>query len=490
MPAYRPAASVRRNAVLSLTAQLFSAAVTAALTIYLARELGPDQFGVFSLALAVASTLLLFSEFGVSTAAARFVAEHRAEHREVAEVLASALRLKLFLAGIVCTGLFLLAGPIASAYDEPDLTWALRAMAIALFGQNLMGLYGVAFVAMARATYDLRIVVVKSLLEGAATVALITISATAAQAAFGRAVGYGIAGLFALALSARVLGSRSVDPRIRGRFHLRRIAAYAGALFIIDGAFALFSQIDVLLIGAILTATAAGLFQAPLRLVNFLSYPAQALSNAVAPRLAARPGEEREIEPFRSALRYTILFQAMLVAPLVVWAGPIVDLVLGPDYSESAEVMRGLAPFVFLLGIGNLLSLGVNYLGEARRRVSLALACLAVNVAIDLVLIPDIGIVGGAIGTDVAFFLYVAGHVWICRDMIDLPLRPLLLSLGRATVAALAMAGLLLALGTSGISWPELFAGGAVAVLVYVAGLLLLRETTIAEIRSLLPQRD
>ncbi len=485
----RPAASVRRNAVLSLASQLFSAAVTAGLTIYLARALGPDQFGIFSLALAIASTMLLFSEFGVSTAAARFVAEHRAEHHEVAGVLASALRLKLFLAGIVCGGLFLLAGPIASGYDEPDLVWALRAMAIALFGQNLMGLYGVAFVAMARATYELRIVVVKSLFEGAATVVLVTISATAAEAAFGRAIGYSVAGLFAVVLSARLLGSHSVNPRVSEHLDLRRIAAYAGPLFVIDGAFALFSEIDVLLIGAILSATAAGLFQAPLRLVNFLGYPAQSLSHAVTPRLAARPGESREVEPFRAALRYTILFQAMLVAPLVVWAGPIIDLVLGPDYGESAEVLRGLAPFVFLLGVGTLLAMGVNYLGEARRRVPLALACVGVNLAIDLVLIPDIGIIGGAIGTDVAFSIYVAGHVWICRDMIDLQLRPLLLTLGRATVAALGMAGLLLALGTSGISWLELLAGGAAAVLAYVAALIVIRETSFAELRSLLPRR-
>ena len=56
-----------------------------------------------------------------------------------------------------------------------------------------------------------------------------------------------------------------------------------------------------------------------------------------------------------------------------------------------------------MVGVGPLLALSVNYLGEARRRIPLALAAVAVNAVLDAILIPKIGIVAGAIGSDIAF---------------------------------------------------------------------------------------
>ncbi len=476
--------NIARNAALALTGQLVTAAVTAGLTLYLARALGPDEFGVFSLALAIASTLVLVSDFGVSQSAARFAAEHREQPDQVAEVLASALRLKLWLAGGVCVALALLAGPIADAYDQPTLAWALRAMAVALYGQNLMGLYGGAFVALARVDLDLRIVLVKSLVEAAATIALVLATAGAAEAALGRAAGFVVGGALAVALGARLLGRQAIGLGAPQRVSTRRIAGYAGALFVIDGAFALFQQIDVLLIGAILTASAAGLFQAPLRLITFLGYPAQAMANGVAPHLAGPP-EIRRVGPFEAALRYTLLFQVALVPPVLVWADPIVELLLGSEYTESAGVLRALAPYVLMLGVGTLLAYSVNYVGEARRRVPAAIASITVNFVIDLVLIPEIGILGGAVGTDVAFGIYTLAHLWICKRVLDVALRPLAMTLVRGLLAAAAMAAVLALFGTADVGVPALLGGGALGLVVYVAGLLALRETSFAEVSHL-----
>ncbi|HEX7060003.1 MAG TPA: flippase [Solirubrobacterales bacterium] len=477
--------SITHNTLFQLAMQLFGATVTAGLTIFLARVLGPDQFGILALALSVAGLLLLPSDFGVAQSASRFAAEHRDNREEVAEVVASALRIKLYLASAITIALILAAGPIASAYNEPELVWPIRAMALTLLGQNIMGLYGSVMSAIGRSAEAFRLTVLKSIVEAIATVTLVLIVAGATEASLGRAIGFLAGGVFSFVLGARVLGREALGIGIRERHSTRRIATYAGAIFIIDGAYALFQQIDTLLIGAMLTVSAAGLFQAPIRLISFLRYPAQSIANGVAPRLASRTGE-RTAEPFRRGLRYTIVFQAMLVAPVLVWAGPIINFLLGPAYAESADVLRALAPFVFLSGIGTLLSLGVNYLGEARRRMPIAIGTIAVNFAIDIVLIPKIGIVGAAIGTDIAFALYVAGHLWVCWRMIELPLRPLLVSAARSLLAAAVMAIPLLALGTDTVAVPLIFVGGLVSIAVYVAAIAVTREVPASEFRLVL----
>ena len=134
-------------------------------------------------------------------------------------------------------------------------------------------------------------------------------------------------------------------------------------------------------------------------------------------------------------------------------------------------------------GLGTLLSLGVNFLGEARRRLPIAIGAVVVNFAIDLILIPEIGIVGAAIGTNVAFAIYVGGHLWVCRRMIDLPLGPLGLSVLRSLLAAAAMAGVLFALGTDEVATPVLVGGLVASSLVYLAVVVALREVPLAELR-------
>lgn len=466
-----------------MATQLSSAVFTGALTLYLARALGAREFGIFSLAFGIGGVLLLPADFGVSGAAARFLAERRSSRAEVADVLLTATRIKLLVTGLVCAALFGLAGPIADAYGQSGLDWAIRGIAVSVFAQSLMLLYSWTTTALARAPLNLGIVVSESAVELGASVALVALGAGAAGAAFGRAIGYGVGAVVGGLVMFRVVGRRAHRAEGARRLEVRRLASYAGALLIVDGAFALFTQIDVLLIGGYIGAAAAGVFQAPARLTGFLTYPGMALAVGAAPRLAAEQPAGRQTAPFAQALRYLILLQAFLSAVALVWAAPIIDLLLGSKFHESADVLRALAPFIFLSGLAPLVSMGVNYLGEARRRVPIAVALVLVNAGIDVVLIPKIGIVGGAIGSDVAYAVYVPAHVWVARRMVSLPLRPLGGSFLRALVAAAAAAGVLALFGVSKVAVPLMVLGVICAAAVYLAVLFALREVGVADLR-------
>ena len=172
--------------------------------------------------------------------------------------------------------------------------------------------------------------------------------------------------------------------------------------------FAALTQIDILLIGAILGTSAVGIFQAPAKLITFLHYPGLALSAGVSPRLA-RGATAANVAAFSAGIRYLMVLQGLLVVPTIVWAGPITDLVLGEEFAESAQVMRALAPLTFLFGIAPIVSVAVNYMGEARRRIPIAIAALVANCIVSVVLLYEIGVVGSAIGADVAYLIYVPG---------------------------------------------------------------------------------
>lgn len=477
---------IARNTGFAFLAQVTTAIFTAALTIYLVRALGPEQFGLFALALAVGGMAITLADFGIPSSAARFLAEQRGDADAVARLLASALRLKLVAATIVAGALMAAAGPIADAYGEPGLTWPLRAIAISLWGQSLFTLCLNVFMALARISVNVRLIFVESAIETTASIALVALSGGAAAAAFGRALGYCFGGLVGAVVVVKLLGRATARPR-RADAHggSRAILRYALAMVVIDGAYVSYAQAGPLLIGAVLGATSVGLFAAPTRLITPLGYLGDSVASSVAPRQAANAREGQNVAAFNASLRWLIIVHAAMLAPLIVWSEPIVDLLLGRQFSESADVLRVLAPYVLLRGVSPLISKTVNYVGQAGRRIPIVLAALAISVAVNLALLESLGVVAAAIGTVVAYCVYVPAHLQICRKALHVPLRPLVRTVVRALLAATAMAAVLWLVGTGTLSAAQWLLGGAAAVAAYAAALVLSGEVSVAEIRRI-----
>lgn len=282
-PARATGDTIARSTGLAAVSQLSVAAFTAFLTLYLVRVLGPSEYGIFAVAVSVGALALLPSDLGISLSAARFIAERREEPTAAADILRDALRLKVVVGLVVSVALIVVAEPIAWIYGEPGLVWPIRAVSVAVFGQGLVLFFQRAFIALGRVAVGLRIVVSESAFEVGATVTLVMLGMGAGGAAFGRATGYLLGTLVAVVLTVRALGRRAVAGPGHVREAMRSIAGYAGALLVIEAAYTLFSQIDILLVGALLGPAAAGVFQAPVRLATFLGYPGLAIANGVAP---------------------------------------------------------------------------------------------------------------------------------------------------------------------------------------------------------------
>jgi O-antigen/teichoic acid export membrane protein len=460
--------SVSRNAAFAVATRLTTAAITAFVAIFLGRKLGPQVYGYFALAMSIGTVSQFLADLGITAATVRFLAERRDNRAAVTAVLGDALLLKAFAAVPVSVLLFVLAGPITDAFDAPGAEWALRGISIAVLAQGFF-LFGLAtFEALGRIAISLRAVAVESVVEGTSIVVLVLLGGGASGAAFGRAIGYTVGVGIAFGYVWRLVGRPRTGASDISGVRVRQILAYSGALLIVDALFRTFAQIDVLLIAAILGGgRAVGLFDLPMQMVWFLHYPAGAVSTAVAPRMARAPGTEPQVGTFTQAMRWITALQGIFLAPIIVWSEPIITTLLGQDYRESADVLQALAPFVLLSGPAMLVTVSVNYLGAARRRVPLAIAALGVNAAWDAIFLSKMGIVAGAFGTDLAYAIWVPGHLVLLRQLLDLPLRPIALDFVRAALAAGVACLPLLALGTDpGVV--VLVLGCAIACVVYL----------------------
>lgn len=478
-------ASITRNTLWALLAQATTSIFTAATTLVVVRLLGPDRYGVFALAFGLASITGLLAAFGVRHSLARFIAENRSDPAKCALLVRDSLRVVLVTAALSSAALFVAAPFIGSAYGDNALVWPLRGMAVSLFAETILGLYLSTFIALARLVVNVRLVFLESVAEAAATLGLVVVGMGAAGAAFGRAIGYGVGTAIALAAALHVVGrtSSSVRSGGNGGGHTKEILRYAIPLLVLEGLYGLYTRIDVLFIGALLSTTAVGVYSAPSRLLSPLGSVGQAVANSVAPRQTAA-GEGPRVDAFTAAVRWLVIFHAALMAPLVAWASPIVRLLLGKDYAESADVLRWLAPAVLLGGVLPLITTTVNFLGRAGQRVPIALGALAVNVCINITLLPRIGVVASAIATSTALFLYVPAHLRVCWKELGFPLSPMLLSALRALTAAAVMAAVLALIGgMNTLSLSGACLGSGLGLVAFTATLMLTREVAFADLR-------
>lgn len=482
--------TVVRGTLFALLAQLTTALFTAVLVLYLARALGSSGYGVFSLSLSVLAIAMLLADAAISHSAGRFMADARDDLPRVREVVAAAFRMKLVAALAVAGALALLADPIAGAYGIPGVEWPLRGIAVSLIFESMLLLWLAVFGSLRRQAVTARVIFVESLVEVTASVGLVALGAGATGAAFGRAAGYAVGAAVGAVLVTRLIGRlplRGTDASMRAE-----IRGYARPLFAINSTYTAFAALDVQLIAALLTSAAVGVFAAPLRLVVFLGYVGQSVANAVAPRMSlAAPGGP-DVRSFTAALRGLLILHVALAVGILVWAEPITDLLLGPQFEASDEVLRWFAPYLLLRGVSPLISTTVNYLGQAGRRLPIVLVSLAVNVAIDLALLRSMGPAAAALGTSVAYCIYVPAHLRLCRQAFPVALAPLARSMARALLAGAALAGLLLLLGTDSLGVLEWTAGLVLGPLVFVGVLLVTGELSrgeLAAVRSRLAAR-
>ena len=476
-------AGVARNTLVQLAAQIATLVFTSGLTLYLVRALGEAKYGIYSLAVSICGLMLFPAGLGLPLAVGRFLADHRLRPNELRHILRDGLRLQIPAAMVVSVGLFAASGAIADLYGRPLLGWPLRWAALAVFGQALFAFLTSVGSSVRRASLGLWMTIVESAVETGSAIALVLGGAGVAGATLGKFVGYVVATVFGMWAAWRLVGGR-VPERGSSPVSLRTLTRYAGVMFIVDVTWSAITQIDVLLIGAMLGVAAVGSFGAVLRVLTVLGYLGMAVSAGVAPRLSLADGDP-DIHSFQQALRYLILVQGIVIAPMIVWATPIVHLLLGSGYGGADRIMRTLTPFYFIASPASLITVAVTYLGEARRRVIVMLATLGVGLIATYVLIRVMGVLGAAVADDVIEVVYVGAHLWICTVIIDLDLRPVLWSTVRTVIASAAMGLILLVIGTSQLSVLGWIAGGLGGTAAFVATLLALGEVSIAEIRGL-----
>lgn len=485
--------SVSKKIIGGLKAQLVSEGVRVVanglVIVLLAREfLTPEEYGLLFLAISVFGVGLLFSQFGIAKSAARYVAEYReTDPGQVPHIVRTSLLYLVVTILLVGGTITLFHRQIANAIGEPALASLL-----------VFGLGYVAFETLRtylshilqgfnRITLSAAVGIVGNVGLITFILLFLTLGGGAVGALLGYIVGYGLACAAGLVVVFRLVGGYERANEV-GHDLRRRIIEYSVPLTATGGANVLYKQVDTILIGVFLTPVAVGYYTLAKQIADFVIAPASSLGFTVAPTYGehkASGDAAGAARIYETTFEYTVLLYIPAAAGLVIVAEPTVRFIFGADYLGAVPVIQVLSGFVVLQAIDKITNDGLDFLGRARARAISKGSTAILNVFLNLLLIPLIGVVGAAISTVFGFAIMVAVNVYIIHRELTLSLGRLARSTGLVCLVTAGMCGVVLFFAPyiTDVVW--LFAvvglGGAVwLVLSVLCGLLNPREVVSA----------
>ena len=363
---------------------------------YLVRVLGPEKFGLIAFAQAFTQYFVILTDYGFNLSATRQIAIHRDDSDEVSKIFSSVMTIKF---GLMLVS-FLVMSAIVLAVPKFHAEWLVYFVTfLSVLGNVLFpvwfyqGMEKMRYIAMLNIAAKLMGLIALFIFVQHKSDYLIAIGIQSSTNV--------VAGLLGL------MSFRRVSP-IRYAVPSRDVVVLAFKegwhVFISTAAISVYATSNTFILGLITNNTIVGYYSAADKLTKAVQSIFSPVHQALYPHISNLVAQSREVamDFIRRSLRWLGAIALVVSMLLFAFAGPLVMLLLGAQYTASVVLVRWMAFLPFIIMFGNvfgmqtMLPFGMNKLFS---RI-IVLAALA-----DLVYVMPLTYVYGAEGAAIAMLL-------------------------------------------------------------------------------------
>ena len=184
-------------------------------------------------------------------------------------------------------------------------------------------------------------------------------------------------------------------------------------------------RLDMFLVAYFLDVSAVGYYAIAVGIAERLWMIPNSLATVLFPRVAAIGGNSANHLTCKTS-RHTLILVFALSLPLIALAKPVILLLFGPAFLPSVKPLVFLLPGVIALSFAKILTSDLAGRGRPEFGALAAFVSLAVNIPLNLFLIPRWGISGAAFASTIAYalaslivtiaFAKISGSLW--RDIL------------------------------------------------------------------------
>ena len=394
---------ISRQSSVFFAGTIFTAATAYLFKVYLARKLGAEALGIYTLGMTIIGFLGIFNALGLPQSALRFVAAYRATGQlDLLRGLLVRGTLLLLFANLTLGGLVLVVGPWVAVhfYHTPELNPYLLLFALIMLtgamntwlGQVLGGYRDVA-----RRTLITNFI-------GSPLMMLFTIALVTAGYALRGYIWAQVASAVIVTVLLAVAVWRLTPREARGfsappaRLE-RQVISFSAAAFGISFLEFLMAQADKVMVGFYLNAREVGIYAVAAALVTFVPIVLQSVNQIFASTIAdlhARHDHQLLGRLFQTLTKWILGMTLPLAISIMIFAAPLMRI-FGPDFEAGWPILViGTAGQLVNCAVGS-----VGYMlmmsGNQHRLIRVQAFAAGLMVVLNIVLIPKWGLAGAAI---------------------------------------------------------------------------------------------
>jgi len=339
-----------------------STIIMALASILIARLLGPENYGLYTVAMIAPSFFIVLSDLGISPALTMFSARFRSEgkHRKVVGLIKSGIVFKIIFSLLVSLILLLLSESIATrVLRRPDIGLFIRFTSLYLVGEVIFLTLDSIFIGLDKMENSSLLMVIQAVIKIVASPLLIILGMGAIGAILGAGLGFLVAtGIGISILLLRIcpgLYSHDHGENI-GFFHgLRMMVRYGMPLYLSSLIFSLLTQYGSFILAVFVSNVEIGNYAIALNfsvLITLLSYPIATSLFPAFSKLSIKEDQDVVGKMFKLSVKYTSLLMIPASFAVAVLSNEVVYTLYGSEY--------GLAPSYLALYILSFLCTGLG----------------------------------------------------------------------------------------------------------------------------------
>tara|TARA_Y100000310_G_C20696429_1_gene826066 strand:+ start:3210 stop:4736 length:1527 start_codon:yes stop_codon:yes gene_type:complete len=388
---------------------IFSKLFNYVFRIIIARYLGPGDYGLFSLALAVVGVLVTLSLLGLPQGIVRYVAQYKArqDSKRLNGVIVTSMKLSVFMSLIFSILLYIFAESVAVIlFSKPEMLGLLQLMAVAIpltviitnLEKVVLAFQRVEYITISRNFSENLVKVILSIIFVSLGFGIVWVASAYLFSIF-----VGIVLLFYF-LHNKVHRLSSV---IRNRVSVsKKLLRFSLPLLFTDVFTFLLVWTDTLILGYFVTSADIGIYNAAVPTAMLVYMVPTTLRTMFYPVMSEYYSLGRNVKAFYQRVSDWLLFLTLPVAAfLVMFREEFLGFFFGDVYVEGATVLMVICLAYFVYALANTPHIMLYVKKKTKLIMFNTVVAVLVNIGLNLYLIPRYGLLGAALATGIALIV-------------------------------------------------------------------------------------
>ncbi len=382
---------------------VMSTVISAVGTIVIARLLGPDNMGLYAIALAAPNLIATFRDWGVTTAMIKYSAEANSENNvaKIRSVFVSGLAFEIIV-GLALSVLSLaLSQFLAQFYGRPAIVQLIQIASLFILTGALVNTASATFTGLEKMHLNSVMLIVQSIVKTALIIALVAVGLGTLGAVIGFSVGVLFAGLIGVLLMFVMY--QSLPKPMTGALELMKtiktMLRYGLPLSIGAILSGFLTQFNSTIMAIFVTDNAyIGNYSVALNFVVLITFFATPVTTMLFPAFS-KLDAQKDKETLRNVFQFSVKYAALIVVPVTVLvmalAQPAIGTIFEDKYVQAPLYLALLSVIYLFSALGSLSTTNlINGQGHTKYNLKLTLLSVAIGFPLSFVLISQFGIIG------------------------------------------------------------------------------------------------